>query len=103
MIEMPAQFVSLASGPTPPDRQAECIVAYSRLSITSEFAAGARKSRAKTGVVGRRPSVVVFYSPTPRVLSFLLINRPNELRAWDRLSVFHSWALRKHKLSMLWF
>ena len=43
MIEMPAQFVSLASGPTPPYRQAECILAYSRLSITSEIAAGARK------------------------------------------------------------
>jgi len=105
MIEMPAQFVSLASGPIPPDRQAECILAYSRLSITSEIAAGARKSRAKTGVVGRRPSVLVlvFYSPTPRVPSFLLINRPSELRAWNRLSEFHSWALRKHKLSMLWF
>ena len=78
MIEMPARFVSLASGPTPPDRQAECILAYSRRSIDSDK----RNRGRRTGVVGRSPSVLVLvFFPHYPECSFVPVNRPNELRA----------------------
>lgn len=101
MIEMPAQFVSLGYRPTPPDPQAECILTYSRLSIGRDERNCCGREK-KSGEVGRRASVLVFFFPQPCVF-LRSVNCPNELSPWNRLSVFSSWVLRKHKLSMRWF